>query len=116
MEPKKLPLPRYGRIPHPPGLRLTERDIHILEAIHAYDGLLSFSQIQRLFFSGKSQAERRMMLLYQHKFVNRPNYEQRRLLPEMVYWLDHRGAAQVVSLTGNEAQIGVIRAQIRFED
>ena len=57
MEPKKLPLPRYGRVPHPPCLRLTERDTHILEAIHAYDGLLSFRQIQRLFFSGKSQAE-----------------------------------------------------------
>lgn len=100
MEPKKLPLPRYGRVPNPPGLRLTERDKHILEAIHAYDGLLSFRQIQRLFFCGKSQAERRMMLLYQHKYVNRPGYDERKRLPEMVYWLDRRGAELVASLEG----------------
>lgn len=96
----KQPLPRYGRVNHPPGLCLTERDTHVLEAIHAYDGVLSFSQIQRLFFSGKSQAERRLMLLYQHKFVNRPSFYQRRLLPEMIYWLDRRGAELVASLTG----------------
>jgi DNA-binding IclR family transcriptional regulator len=73
-------------------MQLTQRDQHILEAIHAYDGLLSFSQIQRKFFTCKSQAERRMMLLYQHKYVNRPNFDERRRLPEMVYWLDKRGA------------------------
>ncbi|MBV6396745.1 MAG: hypothetical protein HFACDABA_02345 [Anaerolineales bacterium] len=44
-------------------MRLTERDRLILEAIHAYDGLLSFSQIQHLFFSGKSQTEYRLKLL-----------------------------------------------------
>jgi hypothetical protein len=81
-------------------MRLTERDRQILEAIHVYDGLLSFSQIQRLFFSCESQAERRLMLLYQHKFVNRPTYDERRRLPEMVYWLDRRGAEIVASLEG----------------
>lgn len=101
MDSKRQPLPRYGRVPHPPGFRLTERDVRILEAIHVYDGILSFSQIQRLFFSGRSQAERRMMLLYQHKFVNRPSYEQRRLLPEMIYWLDRRGAELVASQVGS---------------
>ena len=81
-------------------MRLTERDLHILQAIYAYDEMLSFSQIKRLFFSGKSQAENRMMLLYQNKFVNRPNQEQRRMVPEMVYWLDKRGAEVVASLQG----------------
>lgn len=79
-------------------MRLTERDRHILEAIHAYDGMLGFSHIRRLFFTGKSQAEERMKRLYQHRYVKRPNREQRMRLPEMIYWLDRRGAEVVASL------------------
>jgi hypothetical protein len=93
-------LPRYGRIKIPPAMRLTERDKCILEAIHAYDGLLSFSQVKRLFFSGKSQAEQRLKLLYQNGYLNRPDRKQRLRLPEMVYWLDKRGAEVVASLEG----------------
>jgi hypothetical protein len=93
-------LPRYQRAKSPPPMRLTERDQKILNAIYAYDGLLSFSQIQRKFFSGESQAERRLMLLYQHGYVNRPNLAERRRMPEMVYWLDKRGAELVASLEG----------------
>jgi hypothetical protein len=79
-------------------MRFTERDQHILETIHAYDGMLSFSQIQRMFFTGKSQAELRMRLLYHNKYVERPNQEQRRRMPEMVYWLAQKGAELVASL------------------
>jgi hypothetical protein len=93
-------LPKYGRVANPPAMRLTQRDTHILEAIHAYDGILSFAQIQRLFFSGKSQAEQRLKLLYQNRYLNRPDVNQRRRLPEMVYWLDKRGAEVVASLQG----------------
>lgn len=93
-------LPRYGRIANPPAMRLTERDHRILEAIHVYDGLLGFSQIRRMYFSNESQAERRMMLLYQNKYVNRPGFEERKRMPEMVYWLDKRGAELVASLEG----------------
>ncbi len=78
-------------------MRLTERDKHILEAIHAFDGMLGFTQIQRLFFTGKAQTELRLMLLYQHQFVNRPNRKQRQRLPEMIYWLDRRGAEIVAA-------------------
>jgi len=85
-------------------MRLMERDKRILEAIHAYDGLLSFSQIQRIFFSNKSQAELRMRLLYQNRYVNRPNFEQRRRVPEMIYWLDRNGAELVASLNGTLLQ------------
>ena len=81
-------------------MRLTERDKRILEAIHAYDGILSFSQIQRMYFSGKSQTEQRMKLLYQNGYVNRPDKDQRRRIPEMVYWLDKKGAELVASLHG----------------
>lgn len=68
--------------------------------IHTYDGLLSFSQIQRLFFTGKSQTEQRLKLLYQHGYLARPNEVQRRRLREMVYWLDKKGADIVASLSG----------------
>jgi hypothetical protein len=93
---------------------LTRRDRLILEAIHAYDGLLSFSQIQRKFFTGDSQAERRMMLLYQHKYVNRPNYDERRRMPEMIYWLDKRGAELVASLNGVALQDFTWRKEPRW--
>ena len=94
---KILRLPRYVRVKNPPNMRLTDRDMHILEAIHIYDGMLGFSQIRRKFFTGKSQAEQRLKLLYQHRYVNRPNKEQRSRLPEMIYWLDKGGAEIVAS-------------------
>jgi hypothetical protein len=81
-------------------MRLTQRDRHILEAIHAYDGMLGFSHIQRLFFTGKSQTEERLKLLYQHGFLQRPDRLQRMRLPEMIYWLDRPGAEYVASLMG----------------
>lgn len=95
-------------------MRLTERDKHILEAINAYDGMMSFSQVQRLFFSSKSQAELRLRLLYQHRYLNRPNQEQRRKLPEMIYWLDKPGAAIVASLTGTSLKDFAWRGQPRW--
>ncbi len=95
-------------------MRLTERDIRILEAVHAYDGMLGFSQIQRLFFTGKSQAEHRLKLLYQHRYLNRPNRDQRRRLPEMIYWLDKQGAEIVASLKGTPLQEFSWRKQPRW--
>ena len=107
MKKNKSRLPRYGRAANPPNMRLTERDRHILEAIHAYDGMLSFSQIRRLFFSGKSQAEERLKLLYQNKYLNRPGRNQRLRLPDMIYWLDRRGAELVASWSGmNLSEMG----------
>ena len=96
----KIRLPRYGRIKNPPPMRLTSRDIRILEAVHAYDGMMGFSQIQRLFFTGKSQTEHRLKLLYQYHYLNRPDRDQRRRIPEMIYWLDKQGAEMVASLQG----------------
>lgn len=93
--------PRYTRSPNPPRMQLTDRDREILQAVHAYDGLLSFSQIQQMFFTGKSQAELRLRLLYQNGYLNRLDQEQRRRLPEMVYWLDRKGAELVASMNGS---------------
>jgi hypothetical protein len=85
-------------------MRITERDTKILEAVHAYDGMLGFSQLRRIFFSGESQAKHRLKLLYQHKYLNRPNKEQRRRVPEMIYWLEKGGAEIVASLNGTPLQ------------
>ncbi len=104
MAEKRKRLPRYGRVSKPPAMRLTERDKRILEAVHAYDGTLSFSQIQRMFFTGKSQTEQRLKLLYQHGYLARLNKDQRRRFPEMIYWLDKKGAEIVASLNGTPLQ------------
>jgi len=96
----KIRLPRYGRIKSPPKMSLTERDRRILEAVYAYDGILSFAQVQRLFFTGTSQTEQRLKLLYQHGYLNRLDRDQRRRYTEMVYWLDKKGAELVASLDG----------------
>jgi hypothetical protein len=100
MAEKKRRLPRYGRVANPPSIRFTERDKRILEAVHTYDGMLNFPQIQRMFFGGKSQAEQRLKLLYQHGYLARPDKDQRRRLPEMIYWLDKSGAEFIASLDG----------------
>ena len=107
-------LPRYKRVSNPPPMRLTPRDQRILEAVHAYDGMLGFSQLQRLFFTGESQTKQRLKLLYQHRFLNRPNKEQRRRIPEMIYWLDKRGAKIVASLNGTPLQEFSWRKQPRW--
>ena len=95
-------------------MRLTERDNRVLEAIHAYDGMLGFSQILRMFFTGKSQAEQRLKLLYQHHYVNRPNQEQRRRIPEMIYWLDKRGAEIVANRDSIPPKVFVWRKKPRW--
>lgn len=83
-----------------PPMRLTERDRHILEAIHTYDGLLSDDQVQRLFFTGRSQMLLRMMLLFHHGYISRPNLRQRVGTGKTVYWLTEKGAAFVAGLSG----------------
>jgi hypothetical protein len=83
-------------------MRLTERDKRILEAIHAYDGMLTDDQIQALFFTGKTQMQGRTRLLFQHGYLNRPDRRQRASLPYMIYWLTERGAAFVAGLAGQD--------------
>ena len=111
---EKKRLPRYQRASTPPPMRLTERDKRIMEAVHAYDGMLGFSQLKRMFFTGESQAKQRLKLLYQNKYLNRPNKEQRRRLPEMIYWLDKRGAQIVASLNGTPIREFSWRKQPRW--
>jgi hypothetical protein len=100
MPPKKTRLPRYARGSNPPPIKLTARDKRILETIYAYDGILGFTQIQRLFFTGRAQCENRLKLLYQNRYLNRPGRRKRMQLPEMVYWLDRNGAEIVAGIHG----------------
>jgi hypothetical protein len=95
-------LPQYRRADESqrPPMRLTPRDSAILEALHAFDGVLSDRQIKRLFFSGPSQMHLRLRLLYQHGYVTRPDRRRRASLTHMVYWLDRQGAEYVAGLSG----------------
>ncbi len=81
-------------------MRLTGRDSRILEAAHAFDGVLGDYQIRRLFFTGERQARGRLSLLFQHGYLSKPSRAQRAGLPCMVYWLGKRGAAHVAGLHG----------------
>ncbi len=99
VRPRLPPYQRADETRRPP-IRLTARDGHILEAIQAFDGVLSDRQIQSLFFTGTTQMRLRMRLLYQHGYVARPDQRRRASLPAMVYWLDTKGAAFVAGLSG----------------
>lgn len=107
-------LPRYRRVADPPPMRLTERDKRILEAIHHYEGVLADFQIQRLFFTSRTQASFRLKLLYQNAYVSRPDRKQRAALPAMVYWLDRAGAAYVAALQGQSLESFSYRKEPRY--
>ncbi len=93
-------LPTYQRAQDPPGWRFTTRDKYILEAIHAFDGMLGDYQIKRMFFTGLRKTQGRLSLLFHHGYVARPDRRRRASLPCMVYWLDKRGAGYVAGLSG----------------
>jgi hypothetical protein len=96
------PIPRYERTSpdNLPVLRLTDRDRRILETVHTYDGILSFEQLRHLFFGSRTATTNRLMLLYQHGYLERLNRRQRAAYPYMLYWLGEKGAAYVAGLSG----------------
>lgn len=110
------PIPRYKRVDpsNLPPMRLTDRDRRILEAVHAYDGMLSEGQIRSLFFTGRTATQVRLMLLYQHGYLNRPDRRQRAALPAMVYWLSEKGATYVAGLYGQSLSEFAWRKQPRM--
>ena len=65
-----------------------------------FDGVLSDEQIKRMFFTGMSQLQFRMRLLYQNGYVARPDRRRRASIPRMVFWLTEHGAAYVAGLSG----------------
>ncbi len=88
-------------------MRLTPRDIALVDAIYRYR-VLRRDQAQQLFFPSKNTANQRLKLLHQHGFL------ARRRLPveygqgsgQALYLLGGRGAALVA------AQLGVDVAEI----
>jgi hypothetical protein len=83
-------------------MRLTDRDRRIIEAVYSYDGILTDNQIRRLFRIGRTQAQLRLKLLYQHGYLNRPDRRRRWMLPFTVYWLGRGGAAYIAGLEGKD--------------
>lgn len=96
----------YQRAKRPGTLRLTDRDIRILECIHAFDGMMSLEQIDKLFFSGqgRTQPRHRMRRLYDHNFVNKPTSQSIHQVPlgASIFWLGRKGAEMVASLQGRD--------------
>ena len=87
-------------------LRLTNRDRRILETIHAFDGMLSLEQIDRLFFSGRGGTwpRERMRQLFDHDYVGMLGTANAHRVPqgETIYFLNKAGAALVAGLRGED--------------
>ena len=96
--PRKPVLPRHRRVSDPPRMRLTERDIDVISAVHEHR-VLRTDQVQRLFFPSRNTANERLKRLYQHRFL------ERRWLPveygqgmgQAIYLLASRGADVLAS-------------------
>ncbi len=95
-------------------MRLTDDDLQILEAIHAYDGMLGAKQIMRLTSRSWHAIRKRLSKLYQNGYIARPDRHQRAALPDMVYWLAPRGAEQVAGLSGKDLSEFRWRKQLRL--
>ncbi|HUV53362.1 MAG TPA: hypothetical protein VMW64_09875, partial [Dehalococcoidia bacterium] len=75
-----------------------------METIHAFDGMMSLEQIDRLHFNGKGGTwpRERMRALFDHRYVNMPNAANAHRVPagETIYFLDVEGARVVADLYG----------------
>lgn len=97
----------YKRRAPSEAVRPTERDIQILELIHAFDGMMSLKQIWHRFFPGRTESapRNRLKLLCDAGFLTMPvNHDQLRWVPfgETVYWLDIEGAKLLAGRHGVE--------------
>ena len=104
-------LPRHKRVQHPPRLRLTERDVKAILAVHEYR-VLRRDQIQRLLFPSKNTANHRLSRLYQHRFLARRwrEVEYGQGMGQALYLLDERGADVAVQ------RLGIDHSQIRWRE
>ena len=87
----------------PRPVRLTPRDRRILGTIHAFDGLISLKQIDRLFFSGTGGTwpRERLRALFDNGYLNMPDRDNVHRVPlgETIYFLGKKGAAMVAGDT-----------------
>lgn len=73
---------------------LTERDREIIKAVHE-NRFLRRDQIERLFFSTTAAANARLLMLYQHRFLDRLYLPVELGSSQAVYALDREGAALI---------------------
>jgi hypothetical protein len=90
---KRQRAPRNQRDKNPKPIRITQRDIAILQAIYDYRWLMT-EQIYRLFFPSLHRAYERMEALYHNGYVGRvfPGENINQMNVAMLYVLDKRGA------------------------
>ena len=102
-------LPRYERVDNPPRMRLTERDIQVVLAVHRYR-VLRREQIQQLFFPSQNTANERLKRLYQHGFLERRQVpvEYGEGTAQALYLLEEKGADLVAE------QLGIDREEITW--
>lgn len=95
---------KFDRLENPPPIRVTDRDMELMQAINDYGGFLTIRHIKRRFFAGLSKRtmERRLSVLFHNHFLERPSLIQRRHqpIPEAIYWLGWRGIMAVAALQG----------------
>ncbi|HUV52079.1 MAG TPA: replication-relaxation family protein [Dehalococcoidia bacterium] len=115
---KRKRRPPHARPAKPKPIRLTENDRRILEAIHAFDGMMSLEQIDRLRFNGTGGTwpRERMRALFDHRYVNMPNTANAHRVPagETIYFLDVEGARVVADLYGESLKEFTWRKQPRM--
>lgn len=92
---------RDQRMTSPPPMYLTERDRQVIEAVYQYR-ILTQNQLERLFFSQKTSAQRRLSLLYHHGFLERQFLPVRGgiMNSPILYLLDKRGAEMLTAEFG----------------
>lgn len=97
---------KFDRLETPPPIRVTDRDMDLIQGIYDYAGILTIRHIRQLFFSGLSlrTMERRLSILFHNNYLERPSLAQRRHrpIPEAIYWLGWRGILSVAALQGLE--------------
>ncbi|MBK8025151.1 MAG: replication-relaxation family protein [Chloroflexi bacterium] len=95
---------RDARLDSPPSIRLTERDLDIIQAVYDYR-VLTTQQLQTLFFPSAHTAYARLSALYHHGFLERKFlgvYSDKMNTP-ILYVLDKRGAELLRASRGIEA-------------
>ena len=103
---------RHLRLAEPPRMRLTERDAQVIKAVSIYR-VLRRDQLQRLFFPSVPVANRVLVRLFQHGFLDR------RFVPreygqgdsQALYLLGARGADLLAAKTGDDRQEITWRAE-----
>lgn len=103
--------PHFDRLPleEAPIVNLQSRDVDLLFDLWRFHGVLRDDQIQRLYFGSRTRAKDRLGLLFQGRYLNRFNRQQRNAYGYMAYFLDDRGIELVCSRLGKDEKALYIR-------